>query len=154
MKQETKQELLDEIEALRKKVEAFTDGTKGAPSAGDKYWLIPYQGAALGSLWYGTQADIDRLSIGNIFLTQEAVEKEVARRKLIQELKSETDFVPDWGDDDQDKYSLSCCHRDKNWRTSVTYRIQYDFTPPYFETRKKAQAVIDKYGDRLNVLLD
>jgi hypothetical protein len=97
--------LIWEATELRKQIK--NEKPKEWPQVGDEYWFIDNNGDVTLTTWMDHEVDHARKSIGNIFPTREAAEKEVAVRKAIQYINEwrgykDEDWV-DFKDKDQMK---------------------------------------------------
>ena len=54
---------------------------------GDKYFILTALGTIMPVIWHNDSSDHNRLSFGNVFLTEEEVEFTRERLKVIAELK-------------------------------------------------------------------
>ena len=149
----TKTEMLDKINALETEIanlraELEKPDTPGpwVPEKGEKFWLIYNFGAVNGQYqWDNDAFDRGKLSIGNIFRTQEDAEFMLERLKVLAELRRlAKGFVPDWRDTNQKKWYL-CCDVGGSIHCDYTYGISYG-VPVYFQSREDAQAAIEAVG--------
>lgn len=93
------------------------------------------------------------ISQGNAFYTREEAERERDKRALIVKMRDEFGFEPDWSDGKQKLWGIFY-NREENglsvdWWTGVGIGL-FDI---HFETREKAQACIDKYGEQIKKVL-
>ena len=152
-------ELLEEIE--ERKCEAVVQDVKEAhprryvTEIGEVYVCIISTGELSCAVWDNDNIDKARLEMGNVYRTKEEAQKVVNRKKLIQELWQEDGVLlePDWGDENQLKYYLYYSYYLAKWVKSNHMLVQSQFELPHFESKEAVEAVIEKYGSRLDVLL-
>lgn len=125
----------------------------GRPEIGGCYYYHDIHCDIQFRLWTGDRFDLVMLEVGNVYLTSEAAEREVERRKVIKILRDMAGgFKPDWSSGCTNYYlffdhSGPCPHWDVSYQRNCAYPGQV-----YFVTEKAAKAAIDRLGDRLNVL--
>ena len=103
-----------ELTEVKEKVEelknSIADGGVFKPEDGEEYWFISDAGGTFDSQWVDwvdTRIDEGRYAIGNCYSTRQSAEDAVRALKLIQKAReSQGDFVPDWEDSTQHKYTL------------------------------------------------
>lgn len=92
------------------------------------------------------------IKIGNAYHTREEAKRARDKQILVTELKAELDGEEcDWDDDRQKKYFLryNCLHQ--TWEWDFIFGMQ---TPLTIYSTKPRPDIIEKYGDRLNLLLE
>lgn len=91
-------------------------------------------------------------SIGDIFLTAEQCEKELARRKAKQILLRDTKgFKPNWSDDEPEKWMVHYDHYYKRLETSIWTCQQRQLI--YFATSEDAEASIKTHEKEWKIYL-
>lgn len=115
---------------------------------GDVYYFLTSYGYVKETVWVNTDADNEKLSIGNVFLTEEDAEFEVKRLKAVAELKkyAKEFSYEEWRSANTKKYYL--CY---NW-TNDEVNTDYNYLASYgnqllFESGEKAQEAIDEVGE-------
>lgn len=144
----TKQEILDQIKILQAKADALPeDKPKGRfkPEVGEVYQCNGVDGFSYNSCWGGCGQDVARLATGNVFRTEEEAQRHVENLKTHYELMDWADFVPDWSDEDSEKYALSCLRQGEGVGTSVWWGQRHANTV-YFRSEEEALAAVDKVG--------
>ncbi len=84
---------------------------KPFPQVGDKYWFINASGSVCKDSFYGTEIDRERLSIGNMYQTEQAAENALRALKLIKTINDRRkelngDWVADWENEDQTRWHI------------------------------------------------
>lgn len=116
---------------------------------GDTFYFLHSNGGITKSLFYN---DHGFAKMGNAYHTREEAERARDRQILIAELKAELDGDKcDWGDEGQKKYCLYYSYRRKEWDWGVRMLCK---TPLTLYSTKARPDIIEKYGDRLNLLLE
>ena len=116
---------------------------------GDRYFFLTASGIIQGAFWHDDISDHNRLSIGNISLTEEAAEFARERLKVITELKR---YAKEFSDEEWAQnncvqkcyiyYNLSTGKLFANYNCEVSYGNQL-----LFESGEKAQKAIDAIGE-------
>lgn len=90
--------------------------------------------------------------IGNVFLTREAAEKELARRKAKTILERDAKgFKPDWTANNQNKHIVFYCH--KHCHLCTDFWSTYNAGDMYFATREDAEASIKAHEKEWKIYL-
>lgn len=152
-----KLERIEQMEADLAKLKAEVEAEaaiEGVPEYGQRYWWIDVDGGFTRTKWENDWCDQKCYELGNVFLTQEAAEQELERRLITAELKRMTKgFVPDWKDENQNKFHLWYDHFMKRWNIGRTGFGQRQGAI-YFASQEDAEAARDSLGKRLDVLKD
>ena len=139
----------DELKALKERITELEEQVKEEqdererefPQNGDDYWRLDNDAEVMEMEWCGNSYDKSRLSIGNIFRTEEQAKFAVEKLKVEAELrKFSRPFELDAGNIlitfNTITGSLNFLYRDHNQSQGAIY----------FESVKKAQQAIDKVG--------
>lgn len=120
---------------------------------GDEYYLLKSSGDFQKMEW--TNHLFDELSLiqGNIFTTEEAVNLEVKRRKLLTRFNAfrdecNGDWKPDWGSYLGLKYYI-CCAAKKELKIYRTGAANDFCLFGYFKNEQDAQRAIELFGDEI-----
>ena len=114
---------------------------------GDVYYFLTSYGYVMKTVWVDTDADNEKLSIGNAFLTEEDAEFARERLKVITELKKYAKEFSDgeWKDNKIQKYYIVCRYSGDYIRSILTYTSKDSVL--YFESPEKIQEAIDAVGE-------
>ena len=114
---------------------------------GDVYYFLTSYGYVMKTVWVDTDADNEKLSIGNAFLTEEDAEFARERLKVIAELKKYAKEFSDeeWSNPTIPKYVIYLSSQDYRMDITSHYSVRYPFL--YFESKEKAQESIDAVGE-------
>lgn len=114
---------------------------------GDRYFFLTASGIIQGAFWHDDISDLNRLSIGNISLTEEAAEFARERLEVIAELKK---YAKEFSDEEWDNGNLRkhCIMFDySNCRLNISFTLVLKSPEIYFESEEKAQEAIESVGE-------
>lgn len=115
--------------------------------SGDRYFFLTASGIIQGAFWHDDISDHNRLSIGNISLTEEAAEFARERLEVIAELKRYAKEFSDeeWSNDFYVKYYIAyeCSRKEIVFLSTVTTN-RGDI---YFCEKEKAKEAVDAIGE-------
>nr|DAG84203.1 MAG TPA: hypothetical protein [Caudoviricetes sp.] len=116
---------------------------------GDVYYFLTSYGYVMKTVWVDTDADNEKLSIGNAFLTEEDAEFARERLKVIAELKK---YAKEFSDEDWAKNNsvlkYYIYYNWKNGKVSTNYNYYTSYgNQLLFESGEKAQEAIDAVGE-------
>lgn len=121
---------------------------------GDEYYLLKSSGDFQKMEW--TNHLFDELSLiqGNIFTTEEAVNLEVKRRKLLTRFRAfrnecNGDWEADWTNVRQNKYYVFYSQMNNHVWVSHQVLGNHFHIFGYFKNREDAQRAIDLFGDEI-----
>lgn len=115
---------------------------KWKPEINDNYYFVDTTGISC-SLWNNYCIDKYRYDYLRLFKT----EKEADRYREIQMACRKSSFEPDWEDHKQEKYHFVYRY-DTNHLQINDYYVFETGCPFYFESKKIAQSLIDKFGEK------
>ncbi len=111
--EETLEELYENIEEMKNRLEEMELEEKWEQKTiynlevGDKYWYVTDRSGAQGDVWENHRIDEHRLSIGNIYLTEQEAEDEIRARRLIAKAKkSQKGLKPGWDSSMEKKHHI------------------------------------------------
>lgn len=115
---------------------------------GDVYYFLNAYGDVKKTAWVNTDANNEKLSIGNAFLTEEDAEFDRERLKVIAELKKYAREFSDgeWKDNKTQKYYLYYNWPNNEVNTDYNYFSTYG-NQLLFESGEKAQEAINAVGE-------
>ena len=114
---------------------------------GDVYYFLTSYRYVMKTVWVDTDADNEKLSIGNAFLMEEDAEFARERLKVIAELEKYAKEFSDgeWKDNKTQKYYIVYRYSDDYIRSILTYTSKDSAL--YFESPEKIQEAIDAVGE-------
>lgn len=115
--------------------------------SGDRYLFLTESGIIQGAFWHDDISDHNRLSIGNISLTEEDAEFARERLKVIAELKkyAKEFSYGEWKDNKTQKYYIVYRYSGDYIRSILTYTSKDSVL--YFESPEKIQEAIAAVGE-------
>lgn len=126
----------DEVDRL---VEEYGIGP-WAPKKGQTFWYIDEEGDIYDAPWTDWQPNRKMLAIGNVFKTQEEAEAHGDWLKAVAEIKGSSNFVPDWNNFDQEKWSVAYDHVDNDLETRNFYSAI-----ALYRTKEEARRAIEDH---------
>ena len=148
-----KQQIKDAISALQKllddepKKTLVTKDDIGvfAPKIDEYYYYLDNGNYVESCKWEGDDIDLFRLSQNNVFRTEQRAEKCIEINARVQELIG--DWVVDWGDYNQEKYSLFYSHERGKITGDYDFKTQHQGATymPY----NAVITLIEEFGDDL-----
>lgn len=142
--QEQQSKLTDLQAEIEKLKQAEQNGNQWEPKDNETYWLINSSGEIVHNYWKDYSFERFRLSIGNVFRTEEEAEFEVERRKVYTELKK---YSREYIDNEDNYYMYYDVGNDD---ISYDYEWTVKRTTLYFPSEEIARkAVATVGGDRV-----
>lgn len=145
--------VLDDIQNSKKEEDTWK--MKCPFENGDEYYLLKSSGDFQKMEW--TNHLFDELSLiqGNIFTTEEAVNLEVKRRKLLTRFRAfrdecNGDWKADFENPTEEKFSI--CFYYKEFKIQTIYNANDFATFGIFKNKQDAQRAIELFGDEIKEL--
>ena len=139
-----------ELIEMKNKVETLPDIEKGIfkPEYEEEYWFISDMGEIYNDTWFDTGVDHKRDKIDNCFPTEQLAEDTLRMLKLIKKAKeSRIDFIPDWGNEAQEKYYLY--FEDNKMRTGSNFSVNVAPIFGYWKEEKVCRKFIRENHEEL-----
>jgi hypothetical protein len=129
---------------------------KNEIQGGQPYWYIGSDNSLYEDSWGNTSIDIARFNLNNVFLTKENAQKQADRNQLLADIErfaAENNGEIDWSEVNKTKYFISYDNLDNKWvgDSNSKYKIQ---GTTYFSSATIAAQALEKFKDRLDILLD
>lgn len=109
-----------------------TDSIHWKPKIGQRYFYID-DGHVFSDVWIDSRVDNRRYMAGAIYCTEADAEKALERQIAITTLMRDSNFEPDWSNNDQNKWTAYYNHNDKELLVEATAFLQYP-SAIYFDT--------------------
>ena len=109
-----------------------TDSIHWKPKIGQRYFYID-DGYVFSDVWIDSRVDNRRYMAGAIYCTEADAEKALERQIAITTLMRDSNFEPDWSNNDQNKWTAYYNHNDKELLVEATAFLQYP-SAIYFDT--------------------
>lgn len=125
---------------------------------GDGCFYFATDGGIFSDQWEGAGLDHSRRDIGNIFITREEAEKELARRRVKVILERDTKgFKPNWQSGEYDKYEVAYDYSDGGYDGISLFvndcRYCCSHNDLWFATEEDAQYSIEKHEKEWKIYL-
>jgi hypothetical protein len=125
---------------------------------GQEYYYISDNGAVYKSRWDSEFISVhkQRLNCNNVFLTKENAQKQADRNQLLADIKRfevENNDVIDWSNSNQSKYYIFYTHVHNQWQIEFDWACR-DLNKTYFSSETIATQALEKFKERLYILLD
>ena len=121
----------------------------------EMYYIDDYTGE-LEEKTFDIGIDYDKrlYEIGLLFDTKEEAEQFIKEQTLIKKIKcwakkQQRDWKPDWNDEKEHKYSLSCFAKEKKFYIDKWNCLTQISKIPHFKSREITRACIDEFGDEI-----
>ena len=121
--------LQDELKALKERIAELEGQVKGEqkfPQNGDDYWYVDDDAEVMGTVWYGDDSDQCRVSIDNVFKTEEEAEFVVEKLKVEADLRK---FSNSWN---LEKIQCSFSFNWESGKLEVEYPDYNQFPNSYY----------------------
>jgi len=123
-----------------------------------KYWFIDEVNKKQLSLWENDNIDNKRLKNHNVYLTEAECDKQIAKNKALNKIKTYIkdnfeEFVPNWRNINEHKYSLYYDYVDKEWNICDNYSYRELNLLPFLKSEKQAEQIIKDCKKELDILI-
>lgn len=112
--------------------EESTDSIHWKPKIGQRYFYID-DGYVFSGVWIDSRVDNRRYMAGAIYYAETDAERALERQIAIATLMRDSNFEPDWSNNDQNKWTVYYNHNDKELLVEATAFLQYP-SAIYFDT--------------------
>ena len=109
-----------------------TDSSHWKPKIGQRYFYID-DGYVFSDVWIDSRVDNRRYMAGAIYYAETDAEKTLERQIAITTLMRDSNFEPDWSNNDQNKWTVYYNNNDKELLIEATAFLQYP-SAIYFDT--------------------
>lgn len=101
-----------------------TDSIHWKPKIGQRYFYID-DGYVFSDVWIDSRVDNRRYMAGAIYCAEADAKKALERQIAITTLMRDSNFEPDWSNNDQNKWTVYYNHNDKELLVEATAFLQY-----------------------------
>ena len=119
-----------------------TDSIHWKPKIGQRYFYID-DGYVFSDVWIDSRVDNRRYMAGAIYYAETDAEKTLERQIAITTLMRDSNFEPDWSNNDQNKWTVYYNHNDKELLIEATAFLQYP-SAIYFDTYDSIKKIHQK----------
>lgn len=109
-----------------------TDSIHWKPKIGQRYFYID-DGYVFSDVWIDSRVDNRRYMAGAIYYAETDAKRALERQIAITTLMRDSNFEPDWSNNDQNKWTAYYNHNDKELLVEATAFLQYP-SAIYFDT--------------------
>ncbi len=109
-----------------------TDSIHWKPKIGQRYFYID-DWYVFSDVWIDSRVDNRRYMAGAIYCAEADAKKALERQIAITTLMRDSNFEPDWSNNDQNKWTVYYNHNDKELLVEATAFLQYP-SAIYFDT--------------------
>lgn len=109
-----------------------TDSIHWKPKIGQRYFYID-DGYVFSDVWIDSRVDNRRYMAGAIYYAETDAKRALERQIAITTLMRDSNFEPDWSNNDQNKWTAFYNHNDKELLVEATAFLQYP-SAIYFDT--------------------
>lgn len=109
-----------------------TDSIHWKPKIGQRYFYID-DGYVFSDVWIDSRVDNRRYMADAIYCAEADAKKALERQIAITTLMRDSNFEPDWSNNDQNKWTVYYNHNDKELLVEATAFLQYP-SAIYFDT--------------------
>ena len=146
-------ELLKELEVEKQKFEIEYPSLKMR----ERYWFINDEGLAFRTRWDEDRFDKRRCKIGNVFPTEEKVEKELNKLFLLTRFrqfrdKCNGDWKPEFNSSSQKKYGIYYNYHSECFDVYRSVQTNKFNIFGYFQNKENAKCAIELFGDEIKRL--
>lgn len=124
---------------------------------GDEYFALNHRGSIIETTWNNHCVDEERFEFGNVFRTEQEIQLEIKRRKLLTRFRAfrdecNGDWEADWTNGFEDKFfiSFNIFSDTLDMRRAGTVNGFYIFG--YFKNEKDIKRAIELFGDEIKEL--
>lgn len=130
------------------------------PKMGDDYWYVETNFPINYNcdVWDNDMIDKVRLAMGNVFLSEQAVKDEIAKRKATQVIKTYIatyfPFVPDWENGKQEKHYIYYAYNCQKYYSHQTYSLQDQPQIGFLKSEEDCKVIIEKFKKELDIIFN
>ena len=150
--------LQEQVEKMGKEIKTLENKNPLMPKMHEIYYCIGSYSEKTKSIWLDDNIDNMRISLGNIFLTEEARDKKILKLKAIQKIKSyiaeNCPFEPDWNDKEQDRYNIYYNIKYREYSFSYCSFIMEQTEIGFLKSEENCQTIINKFKPELDIIFN
>lgn len=139
--------------------EIIFEKEKIVPKIMDTYWFIDSYNENVPSSWSDNYIDKQRLSNHNVYLTEEACNKQIAKNNALNKIKTYIldnfgEWEPDWSDTEQQKWYIYYDYLNKRFYAIGTWFGKSICLIPYLKSLEQASQLIKDCEKELKTLFE
>ena len=152
----TKDQILENLDQVKKYISEIDNKPK--IEKGTLYCFIDEVNKKQLSLWENDNIDNKRLKNHNVYLTEAECDKQIAKNEALNKIKTYIkdnfeEFLPDWEDEDENKYSIYYDYEDEEWDYYSNGNFRELTLLPFLKSEKQAEQLIKDCRKELDILI-
>ena len=152
----TKDQILENLELVKQYISEIDNKTK--IEEGTLYCFIDEVNKKQLSLWENDNTDNRRLKNHNLYLIEADCDKQIAKNEALNKIKTYIkdnfeEFVPNWNDEDESKYTLYYDYANKKWVTYLNSDDRELTLLPFLKSEEQAKQLIKDCEKELDILI-
>jgi len=152
----TKDQILENLDQVKKYISEIDNKPKIEKDT--EHWLIDRYNEKTISFWDDEKWSIRLLKNHNVYLKEADCDKQIAKNEALNKIKTYIkdnfeEFVPNWDDNDEGKYSLLYGCKEKKWSTYDNYSYRELTLLPFLKSEEQAEQLIKDCEKELNILI-
>ena len=152
----TKDQILENLDQVKKNISEIDNKPK--IKEGTCYWVINIDNKKSHTNWANDEFDKNYLKNHNVYLNKSDCIKQIAKNKALNKIKTYIkdnfeEFVPNWRNINEHKYSLYYDYVDKEWNICDNYSYRELNLLPFLKSEKQAEQIIKDCKKELDILI-
>jgi len=152
----TKDQILENLDQVKKYISEIDNKPK--IKEGTLYCFIDEVNKKQLSLWENDNTDNRRLKNHNLYLIEADCDKQIAKNEALNKIKTYIkdnfeEFVPNWNDEDESKYTLYYDYANKKWVTYLNSDDRELTLLPFLKSEEQAKQLIKDCEKELDILI-
>jgi len=152
----TKDQILENLDQVKKYISEIDN--KPNIEMETEYWYINEFIEKEYTSWDNYEYDKNTLKNHNLYLIEADCDKQIAKNKALNKIKTYLkdnfeEFLPDWEDEDEDKYNLYYDYEDEEWDYCSNGNFRELFLLPFLKSDEQAEQVIKDCKKELDILI-
>ena len=152
----TKKQILEDLDQVKQYISEIDNKPK--IKEGTLYCFIDEVNKKQLSLWENDNTDNRRLKNHNLYLIEADCDKQIAKNEALNKIKTYIkdnfeEFVPNWNDEDESKYTLYYDYANKKWVTYLNSDDRELTLLPFLKSEEQAKQLIKDCEKELDILI-
>ena len=152
----TKDQILENLDQVKKYISEIDNKPKIEKDT--EHWLIDRYNEKTISFWDDEKWSIRLLKNHNVYLNKSDCIKQIAKNKALNKIKTFIkdnfeEFLPDWEDEDENKYSIYYDYEDEEWDYYSNGNFRELTLLPFLKSEKQAEQLIKDCRKELDILI-
>ena len=152
----TKDQILENLELVKKYISEIDN--KPNIEMETEYWYINEFIEKEYTSWDNDEYDKNTLKNHNLYLIEADCDKQIAKNEALNKIKTYIkdnfeEFVPNWNDEDESKYTLYYDYANKKWVTYLNSDDRELTLLPFLKSEEQAKQLIKDCEKELDILI-